>query len=180
MSGFASPEENIKELHLKENSVVVDLGCGTGHYVFAVAHALNALGKDGTVYAVDVQKSLLDKVSSEANRMGLANVRAIWGDIDIVGGTKLGDAIADFVIVSNVLFQSEHKENFLREAARLLKPTGQMLVIDWSDSHGGMGPTQDMVVRPEIVAQVLHGIGYFKKRDFPAGAHHWGAIFAKQ
>src|SRR3989338_6773568 len=140
MAGFASPEENIKELHLKEDSVVVDLGCGTGHYVLAIARALNELGKSGTVYAVDVQNSLIDKIASEAKRMALDNVRVIWGDIDVVGGTKLGDAIADRVVISNVLFQSENKENFLREAVRLLKPGGEMLVVDWSDPHAGMGP----------------------------------------
>lgn len=179
MSAFASPEENIKELHLKETSVVVDLGCGTGHYVFAVAKALDAMGKDGTVYAVDVQKSLLDKVASEANRQGLANVRVIWGDIDVLGGTKLADAIADAVIISNVLFQSENKEVFLREAARLLAPGGEIMIIDWSDAHTGLGPTPDMLVQPSSIATLMHNIGFTKKKDFPAGAHHFGLIYSR-
>jgi ubiquinone/menaquinone biosynthesis C-methylase UbiE len=179
MSAFASPEENIKELRLGENSIVVDLGCGTGHYVFAAAHALNSLGKGGSVYAVDVQKSLLEKVSSEASRQGLSNVRVIWGDIDLAGGTKLGDAMADAVIISNVLFQSEDKVTFLREAARLLKPAGQMMVIDWSDAHGGLGPTPEMLVSAPKVTEIMHSLGLFKKKDFPAGAHHWGAIYTK-
>ena len=179
MTSFSSPEQNIGELNLKENSVVVDLGCGTGHYVFAVANALNALGKKGVVYAVDVQKSLLEKVSAEASRIGLGNVRVVWGDIDIVGGTKLADSIADIVIISNVLFQSENKESFLREGIRLLKARGQMLVVDWLDSYAGMGPSQTMLVRPEFVTQTLLGLGLTKKRDFSAGAHHWGIIFQK-
>lgn len=179
MSGFASPEQNINELHLKDNSVVVDLGCGTGHYVFAVASALQAMGKKGVVYAVDVQKNLLDKVAVEATRRGFDNIRVIWSDIDVVGGIKLSDAVADIVIVSNVLFQSENKENFLREGIRLLKSGGELMIIDWLDSNGGLGPNQDLIVRAEVVELILQSLGLSKKKDFGTGAHHWGVIFRK-
>ena len=120
MESFADPKKNIEYLHLKSDSVVADLGTGSGHYAFALGEKIKAMGGGGhgIVYAIEVQKSLLDRVKQEADRRGLGNVSVIWGDVDVLGGTKLADNICDALVVSNVLFQSESREAFLKEANR--------------------------------------------------------------
>ena len=171
------------KLHLKGDSVVADLGAGTGFYTYATAHHLNSLGKGGKVYAVDVQKSLLDRIKQEAERRGLANVQTIWADIDRSGGIKITDRVCDAVIISNVLFQAENKEQFMAEAGRILKPGGEMLLIDWSESAGGLGPTREMLITQVQVEQLLVKLKPNLNLDietrFDAGGHHWGIILKK-
>jgi len=54
---FAEPEQNVKQFKLRDDAVVADLGAGAGWYSFAAARACPR----GKVYAVDVQKELLEK-----------------------------------------------------------------------------------------------------------------------
>ena len=173
MDRFASPADNSSHLHLRAGNIVVDLGAGSGHYTFEVAKKLKELDAHlseahaGSVYAVDVQKNLLEKIKQETHRLGLGNVSVIWGDVDVAGGSKLANHIADSVIVSNVLFQSEHKKEFLEEANRLLKPGGEMLIIDW----------QDKLKVEDILSIIPKNLS--KLEQFDAGSHHFGLIFKK-
>lgn len=164
---FSSPEQNIERLHLRSGMVVADLGAGSGHYSIIIGKKLKEMGGGGTVYAVDVQKHYLDAIKQEADKNGLGNVRVIWGDIDVLGGTKLADNLADAVVISNVLFQSEHKKDFLAEASRILKPGGEMLIIDWQSK-----------IKPQDILSILPP-GVSKTSEFDAGSHHFGILFRK-
>ena len=106
---FSSPEQNIKYLSLEKGMHVGDLGAGSGFYTLAVAKEMAGSGK---VYAIDIQKDLLDRLKNEARKQGLLNVEVIWGDIETVGGSKLKDSSLDAVIASNILFQISQKEHF--------------------------------------------------------------------
>jgi len=60
----------------------------------------------------------------------------------------------DAVIISNVLFQSVEKGNLVREAF-VFKPNRKVLFIEWSGSHGGLGPMLEEVVLPDI-AKIIY------------------------
>lgn len=173
---FAEPAENLKNLDLREGSKVADFGAGSGHYSIAAASKVRSKGQ---VYAIDVQKDLLSKIQITARDKGLHNIQVIWGDVDKVGGTKLRENSIDAVIVSNVLFQSEQKEDLTKEAFRILVPGGQVMVIDWSDSYGGLGPTQSQVVPEDEAKMLFETAGFHHERGFFAGDHHWGIIMRK-
>lgn len=174
---FSEPEENIKNLNLKEGSKVADFGSGSGHYAIAAAKRVHSRGQ---VFAVDVQKELLSKVQSAARDSGLRNVQIVWGDIERPGGTKLQDNTIDAVMISNVLFQSEQKEAIAKEAFRVLKNGGEVLVVDWTDSFGGLGPKPGHVVPEEEAKKIFEKIGFVNSKSFYAGDHHWGVIFIKK
>ena len=180
MIDFATPEKNLEELNLNGDTVLADLGAGTGYYSWAAASIIAKHGGKGHVYAIDVQKSLLERITTEATRRGIGNLRVIWGDVDRMGGTKLADNNLDAVIVSNVLFQAENKKTFLQEATRILKPGGKMMLIDWSDSFGQMGPHPDQVMTESRALELASSVGLEKVRGFIAGAHHWGLILKKR
>ena len=98
---FSDPSKNVAKLVLTDGMKVADFGCGSGHYSFAAARRV---GSRGRVYAIDVQKDLLDKLKVQASHERLTNIDIVWGNFDEVGGTNLADAIVDAVIISNVLF----------------------------------------------------------------------------
>ena len=173
---FISPEASIKKLRLEPGMKVADFGAGSWAYVFALAKAV--LG-GGQVYAIDVQKELLDRVKKEGRKTGLSNIEIIWGDIERAGGTKLADQSIDAVVLSNVLFQLNHTYSASLEAKRGLKPGGKVLVIDWTESFGNMGPVAEQVVTPAKAREVFASAGFEFKEEFPAGPHHYGLIFIK-
>lgn len=173
---FADPKENIKNLDLKEGGIVVDFGAGSGFYTI---EAGRRVGDKGVVYAVDVNKDVLDHLAAKAKDAGLNNIDVIWADADEVGGTKLKDSLADAVIISNVLFQSERKENMVKEAGRVLKPGGETLVIDWDTALPGIGPRVEQVMTAKAAEEVFTKLGFAPLRSFNAGEHHWGMVFKK-
>ena len=83
---FIKPEEIIKNFEIRNGMVVVDFGSGSGHYVLAAAKKMNnsglPAGQAGVVYAIDIQKNLLETIKSEAVKQHLSNVDIIWADIE--------------------------------------------------------------------------------------------------
>lgn len=174
---FADPEQNVKQFNLTEGMHVADLGAGTGFYSIAAARAVQPSGK---VYAVEVQKEMLAHIQNEAAKAHVSNIEILWGNIERVGGTKLADASMDAVIVSNVLFQVEDRKNFVQEVSRILKPGGRVLLIDWSDSFGGMGPAPARLVAKAAAETIFAEAGFSTEREIASGAHHYGIILKKQ
>jgi len=181
---FIKPEEIIKNFEVRSGMTAADFGSGSGHYVLAIAKKMNnsglpAGGQAGVVYAIDIQKNLLEKIKSEAAKQHLSNVEIIWADIEGKEGTKLANGTLDFAIASNILFQINDKEALAREIKRTLKSGGRAAVIDWSASFGGAGPIQKAVVPKKEAERIFIQEGFLEEREFPAGDNHYGIIFKK-
>jgi ubiquinone/menaquinone biosynthesis C-methylase UbiE len=129
------------------------------------------------VYAIDVQRDLLRRIHNEAVRRGYKNVEVIWGDLEVPRASKLADSSMDLVVLSNLLFQVPDKLPVLREARRIVKPIGRVVVIDWSESFGGMGPVEEDVFPKNVALALAEKAALAFEREFPAGAHHYGLIF---
>ncbi len=171
---FSDPKSNVLQMGLRDGMKVADIGAGTGHFSIAAAAVV---GNSGRVYAIDVQEDLLKHLKDSAERMHKRNIETIWGNAEKVGGTKLRDQSVDAVIVSNVLFQVEHKEDFVREVKRILKSGGKLLVVDWAGAYGGMGPSPHHVVSEHVAEELFITGGFYKAKDFRAGAHHYAIVF---
>lgn len=174
---FSNPENNIKFLSLKEGDVVADFGSGVGHYVLPISEEV---GESGKVYAVDIQKDLLAKLNKECTERHLTNIEMVWGNVEKVGGSKLRNGSLDVLVASNILFQVEDKKSFVKECSRTLKNGGKLLVVDWSESFGGIGPQTKDVVSENFAEEIFTSEGFLLKESIPAGAHHYGLLFIKQ
>ncbi len=171
--GFAHPKRNVGALGVEPGMSVADFGSGSGIYVLHIAEALENIGH---VYAIDVQRDLLQRVKNEAHRRGFKNVDVIWTDLERPGSSKLADQTLDLVLISNLLFQIENKDALFVEAWRILKPKGKLAIIDWSESFGGMGPQKADVVGKDAALALARKNGFELQREFSAGAHHYGLI----
>lgn len=172
---FSDPQKNIAMLGVDHGMKVVDLGAGSGFYTIEAA---KKAGASGRVYAVDVQQDLLSKIKNSAGLAGLHNIEVVWGNIEKLGGTKLREAIADRIIISNTLFQVEavDRDNLALEVKRLLKSGGKLLVVDWSSGS----PLSPKTLVPQILAEgIFQKVGLTLEKTFDAGDHHYGIIFKK-
>ena len=176
LPAFSNPETNITALGIYEGMNIADLGAGTGSYTIPLAEKV---GETGRVYAVEVQKDFLTNIKNAATARGFNNVEVLWGDIERLGGTKIKDGAVDAVVISNVLFQAEDKVGLIREAKRILKVGGKLLLIDWSDSFQNLGPTPEMVITKDSARSLFEAEGFATRGEVPVGEHHYGFILLR-
>lgn len=169
---FTDPVKNLKAFGLREDNIVADLGAGTGYYSLAAG----TLVPRGKVYAVEVQKDFLDTIKSKIKEAHLNNIETLWGNVEKLGGTKIGDGIADAVIASNILFQVEDKDGFIEELKRILKQKGRVLLIDWSESSIIKGTN---IISKDKARVMFEQKGFVLEREIDAGAYHYGMILDK-
>lgn len=167
----------LNKVGLEEGMKVGDLGCG-GRGFFTL-QAARLVGDKGTVYGVDVLKSALQSLKSEAEANGIYNVKPVWSNLEIYGATKINDGFLDVALIINVLFQVKEKDIVLKEAWRMLKREGKLLVIDWKKTGAPFGPPVEMRVSKERVKKIAESLNLILLEEFEAGNYHYGLIFKK-
>ncbi len=170
---FSDPAKNLAKLGLTHGMKVVDIGAGSGFYTILAARTV---GVDGRVYAVDVQKNILDRIRTSGAAEGLRNIEVIWGNAEKIGGTKLREGLADRVVISNILSQVEKPEDFALEIKRLVKPGGKILLVDWSDVSSVSPKT---IFSSKSAQNLFQKNGFAVEQSFDAGDHHYGMVFAR-
>ncbi len=174
-SSFLNPAKALALANVHEGQEVADFGAGSGFFTRAAARLVG----DGNVWAVDDNGEVLSRIKSLALTEGLKNVEILRGNIESSEGCGLPAEHFDVVIAANVLFSAENKERVVAEIYRVLKRTGRAVVIDWSDSHGGLGPHPEHVIT-ESVARDLFAKDFTYQGEVPAGEYHWGFIVRKK
>lgn len=170
---FTNPLKNLKSFDIRETDILADLGAGTGFYSILAAQIVSK----GKVYAVELSRDFLETIVNKIKEAKLGNIECLWGDVEKLGGTKIGSGIVDKVIASNVFFQLEKKEEFIKEVKRILKDKGQVLFIDW-DSSSPL-PHKGGIISKDKVQEMFKKEGFLLEREIDAGIHHYGIIFIK-
>ncbi len=174
-SNFVIPEVVASHFHLKEGDVIADFGAGGGNFL----RALSTRVGDGRVYACEIQKCLVEKISQEVRSQHLHNVYPLWCDLEEPKGVPLKDGELDVGILINTLFQIEDKNAVASEIKRLIRTGGRLMVIDWTDSYGGLGPHATHIFSETNTKSLFETNGFVLEQTYPAGAHHYGLAFRK-
>ncbi len=173
---FMDPVTLLASCNLQTTDTVADFGAGSGF----LAKAALAYVPQGNVFAIEINRDMVTRLTREAAEANLKNFHPLWGDIEVAGGSKLADTSVDFILLSNTLFYLEDKNGVMSEALRVLKPGGRMLVVDWTESFGGMGPRPESVFGKDKARALLERHGLTILTDtLPAGEHHYAILCQK-
>lgn len=172
---FINPEELLKEVGLQQGAVVADFGCGNGHYVVAAARLT---GNRGLVYGFDILEEALSQTATLAKLRGVRNVTTKQCDLERFQSTGLADFTCDLVILSSVLHQATKRQEVVREAYRVLKSGGKVLVVDW-DRDTLLGPLTSERIKKEDVRALLEQFGFRPLKDMKAGSFHFAILYGK-
>ncbi|CAN5150182.1 metalloregulator ArsR/SmtB family transcription factor [soil metagenome] len=130
--------ENLRSFHVSERDVeaallrlagpenlgcLVDLGTGTGSILKLLAgKATQAIGVDSSREMLSVARSALEASSNPNAQVRLGDIFAL----------PLARASADFVTIHQVLHYLDDPARALVEAARILRPDGRIVIVDFA------------------------------------------------
>lgn len=173
---FVAPQKAVETLDLRPGMKAADFGCGAGFYTIPLARRL---GEAGKVWAFDIRTEMLEVVRSKARELGLSNVETVRADLETIEATHLKENSVDTVLISNILFQVEDKAALAREAFRILKPGGELMVVEWAEEKNSFGPPVKTRLDRRAAEEFFLKAGFSFRKEFPAGEHHYGLIFRK-
>lgn len=123
--------ELFKDLGLNDNSLILDYGCGYGHYTFPAARALN---HKGTVFAVDIDKTCLRFVKETAEDENLSNIKVSLANTNYT--LNFSNLSLDMILYYDLFHgNSYHRFTLLQEAKRTLKYNGILSVLPFHLSN---------------------------------------------
>lgn len=121
---WQKPDDLIRQLNLELGSKVADVGCHEGYMTMKLSAVV---GRTGSVYAVDVEQSKLDKLQAILTKRSITNVEPIKGDYD---NPRLPLNSLDGVIILDTYHEMDYHDEILLHIKSALKPRGRLVICE--------------------------------------------------
>ncbi|WP_370575332.1 class I SAM-dependent methyltransferase [Methanomethylovorans sp.] len=173
--GFFEPDKILKELGLNDKVAdAADFGCGYGTFTIPAAKMIT-----GKVYAIEIELEMIEITEQKAEAESLNNVEPVLRDF-ISEGSGLEDESVDYAILANILHVEEPKK-LLREAHRILRPNGKIVIIHWNyDSATPRGPPMEIRPTPEKCIEWAISSGFSNPDKYDLKPYHSGIVLNKK
>lgn len=143
-----------------------DIGCGPGYFTLPVAERV---GPQGKIYAIDLQPEMLQELERRAQAKGLKNVITVRSSEREI---PLSSSCVDAACLANAFHELEEPVSFLREAQRILKSSGRLIVIDWKPIETPMGPPLSERVPLQTILEALQMAGFRRWHEHAIYPYH--------
>jgi len=122
------PEKVIERSGIKENMVAAEIGCGSGAFTTFTARAV---GKNGTIYALDIQQDMLDQLKKKLEKEQFKDIKNIKLLLGSAYELPLDDESVDIVYFVSVFQEIPDIPRVLKETKRVLKENGVLAISEF-------------------------------------------------
>ena len=154
---WQQPEKVIDSLALRAGNAIADLGSGGGYFTFRLA---DAVGAEGTVYAVDVDADMTEYVEERAREAGYGNVRSVLAEY---ADPLIPEPRVDLIFTCNTYHHLEERAGYFRNAQKYLRPGGRVAIIEYSQ---GSWLNRSHYTAAEVIKREMAEAGYRLEREF--------------
>lgn len=112
-------------LDVKEGQIVADFGAGSGHHTVRLSKLVGAKGK---VYAVDIQKEMIELIRQRAKKEKLENIELV---LSKEKDPKLPAAGLDMILMVDVYHELTYPYEVTAELIKALKPGGRLIFVEF-------------------------------------------------
>ncbi len=148
---WQQPDAVVASLGIQPGDRVADIGAGGGYFSFRLA---DAVGADGTLYAVDVDEDMTGYLAERAQREGYGNVQIVLGRFE---DPLLPDGAIDLVFLSNTYHHIEDAPQYVSGVRADLAAEGRVAIIDYRE--GGWWPPGQHWMEREVIERDMQAAG---------------------
>lgn len=167
---FLNPEIVLDRIELNKETVLADLGCGTGYFTIPASLRVKK------VYALDVQQEMLDILSKKIKKGKITNIEAILSEESRI---PVADGSVDVLLMGNVFHELEDRSSILKEVKRILSGEGALVIVDWKKAEMDFGPPIEERLTAEEVISICRDNGFELREQAGAGLYNYLLIFEK-
>ncbi len=154
----------VRQLDIRPGMKVMDIGCGPGRVTIPLSEAV---GNNGLVIAVDIQKKMLERAKKKAIAKDLHNIDFIQASM---GEGELEQTQVERAVLVNVLGEIPKKKAALHEVFNSLQPGGILCVTEVM-----LDPQYQ---KREMVHELAHAVG-FREKNFYGSKFAYSVCFQK-
>jgi ubiquinone/menaquinone biosynthesis C-methylase UbiE len=159
---YQKPHEVIMALGLREGETVADIGAGSGYFTFRLA---SPVGEKGRIYAVDTSPDMIMHMNRRIRDMKLRNIVTVLSAPD---DPLLMDGSIDRFFICDTWHHIQNQAQYLALMKKMLKPGGQVIMIDFQKVELPVGAPMEMkIAREDLVRQMeSNGFKLVKEHTF--------------
>ena len=168
---YQKPHEVLTALNIEPGEVIADIGAGTGYFTFRLAHFVGAKGK---VFAVDVSPDMIRHINRRIRETKTANVVSILGELD---DPLLPERSVNRIFICDVWHHVENQTKYLALMKKMLKPGGEVVMIDFHKKELPVGPPLRMKIAREDLIRQMNDNGFRLAREHTFLPYQYFLVF---
>jgi predicted methyltransferase len=169
---YQKPHEVIRALDLKPGEAIADIGAGSGYFTFRLAHHV---GDAGRVYAVDVSPDMIVHLNRRIRDLQVKNVVSILSTPD---DPLLADASIDRFFICDTWHHIGDHPHYLGLMKKMLKPGGQVVMIDFKKAETPVGPPMEMRIDRDDLLKEMEANGFKLAAEHLFLPHQYFLVFS--
>ena len=164
---WQNPDSILADIGLRPGLTFVDVGCGDGFFTLPAARIV---GKEGKVYALDSDAEIISSLKEKALKSNLTNIETRVGSAE---DNVFCESCADVLFFGIVLHDFDNPAKVLKNAARMIKPSGRLVDLDWKKQPMDFGPPENIRFSEEEAAKLIFKAGFKVEQRREAGPFHY-------
>ena len=164
---WQNPEAILADIGLKSGLTVIDVGCGGGFFALPAAKIVGELGR---VYGLDADPQSISNLKGLAVAEGLNNLTLTLGKAEEV---VLCKKCADMLFFGIVLHDFQDPAKVLKNAKKMVKPTGILINLDWKKESMELGPPVQKRFSVEESVRLIKTAGFAIEEIKDSGSYHY-------